>query len=351
VAKRGSVHLVGSINLPDAQTVMRTVSGAVGDYLERIPDGEVGERFHWVLFQIERILAAEGIGRVGEKPIELAGFDVRPLRVLEGVDPHTIQLPSLGYADAAISSWETFQRLEEEGVIAGETRFQVSLPTPVGVIGSFVRADDRAALEPIYRDALYREIDRILEVVPADRLAIQWDNAVEFSLIELEHDNQAPAGKKSWFGDLWSGLVERTVENSKRVPERVQMGYHLCYGDVGEKHFIEPRDAANLTRFANEILTNVPRRVDWVHLPVPIERDDEAYFAPLADLKLPEETQLYLGLMHREDLEEGARRRVAAAKPFAPRFGVATECGFGRSPRESTEPLLQAHAAVADELS
>jgi hypothetical protein len=29
------------------------------------------------------------------------------------------------------------------------------------------------------------------------------------------------------------------------------------------------------------------------------------------------------------------------------RFGVATECGFGRRPPESIEPLMRLHAEVA----
>ena len=36
-----NAHLVGSINLPDADTVFRTVAGHLGSRLPRIPDGEV----------------------------------------------------------------------------------------------------------------------------------------------------------------------------------------------------------------------------------------------------------------------------------------------------------------------
>jgi hypothetical protein len=88
--------------------------------------------------------------------------------------------------------------------------------------------------------------------------------------------------------------------------------------------------------------------VTWVHLPVPIERDDDAYFAPLAEVELPEGTELYLGLLHHEDGVEGALRRARAAATAVPSFGVATECGFGRGPSERTPALLDLHAAVAE---
>ena len=42
------VHLVGSIPLPDAETVFRTLSSAVGQHLVRIPDGETGIRRTWI---------------------------------------------------------------------------------------------------------------------------------------------------------------------------------------------------------------------------------------------------------------------------------------------------------------
>lgn len=87
------------------------------------------------------------------------------------------------------------------------------------------------------------------------------------------------------------------------------------------------------------------RPLTWLHLPVPIDHDDEAYFAPLTGLAPVGE--LYLGLVHREDGVEGAARRVAAATPFAPEFGVATECGIGRAPAGSTEGILRTHADVA----
>lgn len=45
------VHLVGSINFDDAETTIRTATGELGAHLKRIPDGEVGERWHWIMFR------------------------------------------------------------------------------------------------------------------------------------------------------------------------------------------------------------------------------------------------------------------------------------------------------------
>ncbi len=143
--------------------------------------------------------------------------------------------------------------------------------------------------------------------------------------------------------DIAAGLVRL----ASFVPDDVQLGYHLCYGDAppepGAKgrHFVEPTDTGLLVEVANAILTSARRRVDWIHMPVPINRDDESYFAPLADLRLPSDTRLYLGLVHEEDGLDGARRRAAAAAKYVTGFGVATECGMQNEPREAQSRILE----------
>jgi len=341
-------HLVGSVNYDDAETTIRTAADLLGGRLRRIPDGEVGPRFHWILFQPDVLGQAVGIERVGENVIPVGGLDARGVRVADGVDPASIEFPALGYADAALESYQIFRLLRDQGVVAPGVRFQVSLPTPVAVVGAFFPAEQRAAIEPVYRDALFRELEVILAAIPHEDLAIQWDVAVEFQIIEqADYVARGKGAIEAWWGDTWEGLTARAAEQAGQVPPDVELGFHLCYGDANEKHFVEPTDAANLVRFANALFAASPRPITWLHLPVPIERDDAAYFAPLAALKLPVGTELYLGLVHREDGAEGARRRVAAAARYVPEFGVGTECGIGRAPAGTTEDLLRTHAEVA----
>lgn len=340
--------LVGSVNYNDAETTIRTAAEVLGARLKRIPDGEVGKRYHWIMFQGDVLGQAEGIERVGDEPIWLGPVDARFVRVSDGVDPASIVLPALGYASAAKESYEVFRRLRDEGVIAEGVRFQVSLPTPVAVVGAFFPPDQRAAIEPVYRDALFRELEEILAAIPHEDLAIQWDTAVEFQIIEKKgYGPEFGGAVTAWWDDVWAGLVARAGEQAAQVPEDVELGFHFCYGDANEQHFAQPTDAGNLARFANAVLAASPRPINWVHLPVPIERDDADYFAPLASLELPAETELYLGLVHREDGPAGAARRAAAASEFVERFGVATECGIGRAPEGTTEGILQTHAEVA----
>jgi hypothetical protein len=75
------------------------------------------------------------------------------------------------------------------------------------------------------------------------------------------------------------------------------------------------------------------------------------YFAPLAGLKLRPETELYLGLVHRDDMA-GNAARFAAARRHVRVDGVATECSTALSARLDPEDLREViaayHRAVAE---
>src|SRR4051794_12631352 len=123
--------------------------------------------------------------RAGDPPATLRNPSNHRLFALDGSVPaEELAFPDLGYAAAALGSYPVFRRLRDEGVIPAGTRFQVSLPTPAAVVGAFVAPEDRAAVEPVYERTLFAELDRILDGIPHQDLAVQWDTAVEFALIE-----------------------------------------------------------------------------------------------------------------------------------------------------------------------
>jgi hypothetical protein len=89
-------------------------------------------------------------------------------------------------------------------------------------------------------------------------------------------------------------------------------------------------------------------RSQFFHLPVPQPRTDDRYFAPLARLRLRPETELYLGLVHRDDIMPGNAARLAAAQRNVRVDGVATECGTARGDPERFPALLAANAQTAE---
>jgi hypothetical protein len=153
--------------------------------------------------------------------------------------------------------------------------------------------------------------------------------------------------RASRLDDSPEALVARMVQIGDRVPAAAQLGYHFCYGDMGHRHSLEPVDMAIMVDTANRLSAGLSRRLDFLHVPVPRSRDDDAYFAPLSGLRLKPATDLYLGLVHYTDGIDGTRRRMATAQRHTESFGIGTECGFGRREPETIRPLLELHAACA----
>jgi hypothetical protein len=332
-------HLVGSIPVDTAEAAFRLAMEHMGNHLQRLPDGEIGERDTWVRWQHAKIGASPQLKPSAKKPIYVP---VQPFEVMDGItSAEQIEFPSLGYADAAIASFHDFERLVGEGVIPGDMRFQVGLPTPAAVSLIYIEADSRALFDLAYERSLRQELERMLGEIPAERLAIQWETVTEFALLEGMVDSH-------FGGDTVEAIADRVAVLIDLVPAPAHAGLHLCYGDSGHKHFCEPTNAGYLAAVSNEILGRAGRPVNWIHMPVPKERDDIDYFRPLADLRLPEGTDLYLGLVHQTGGQAGTERRIEAAATVVPRFGVATECGFGRREAETVAGLMQQHAAVAD---
>ncbi|KAJ5648332.1 hypothetical protein N7490_004704 [Penicillium lividum] len=97
--------------------------------------------------------------------------------------------------------------------------------------------------------------------------------------------------------------------------------------------------------FTNDLAQSISSKsvnLSWIHMPVPKSRDDPAYFEALKRLTLGDKTKLYLGLVHAND-KEGTHRRLQAAQSIIPgkNFGIATECGMGRTPKEDLSGILQ----------
>lgn len=331
------VLLVGSVPLSNAEEVFRTASSILGGRLRRIPDGETGERTNWIGWQIRFLASNPSFEVIPPDPNDYASLPRIKLR--SPMSSSELTFDTLGYADAAKASYAIFSQLKQDGQLPANSRFEVCLPTPLAPIAAFVVPEDQAVVEPAYEKAMFAELDQIAAAIPHNELAIQWDVAVEFGILEGAWSNAS--------SDIKTTIFERLIRLGNRVPADIEMGYHLCYGDAGHKHFKEPADTTILVEVANALSAGVKRVINWIHMPVPRNRTDDAYFAPLQNLKLQPDTELYLGLVHHTDGVEGTQRRIATAQRFISNFGVGTECGMGRRAPETIPDLLRIHSEVS----
>jgi hypothetical protein len=357
----GDVLLVGSMPFDDAETVFRETAKGLKGHLAAMPDGEVQERKNWVgmlpefVFQFHPQLEETiSPGPTLEQP-DLLGVhlsELDPFWAFKVKDGEKLKFDNILYADFAIASYATFKRLRDQGVIEPGTRFQVSLPSPNSAIDSFFTdLDAWPEIHEAYLEATNHEIHRILEVVPANDLSIQFDMAWE--LVDL-----ATGAATNYFSywprlDLEGKIARHAAQLDeiwKAVPDETLLGYHWCYGTWGGWPMADMQDLALCVRMSNEAVKRCGRRLDYVHMPV-IKDPSDAFFAPLGDLDIGD-TKVYLGLVHEgEDGIEPFRRRLNAAREHLSSFGIGGVCGYGRIDPSELAGVLAVHTACAEELT
>jgi len=341
-----NVYLVGSVPMASAADVFEQVSAALGARIKRLPDGETGPRGDWITW-LEPVFADNPAFRKSGEffRVHASGTGRERYALRPGFTPKDVRFDNLFYVDIAEASFAEFKRLKNAGKIAAGTKFQVDLVPAHSVIWLFLVDALHAPIDPLYNDAVKREIDKICAAIPHDELAIQFDVASAV-FARLERNEASSYGRtKAETQETFSNIV---VDLGNRVPPDVDLLYHLCYGDSNHRHVVEPTDMADMVEFANRLSRNIKRPIGLIHMPVPRNRADDAYFGPLKGLALRPETELCLGLVHHTDGIEGTKQRLATAKKYAANFSIATECGFGRRDPRTIPELLRIHAAVAD---
>lgn len=340
-----NIYLVGSAPMRDEADMFETMSGLFGERLRWLPDGETGERLNWVSW-LEPVFAnCPALFKTGElfKLHDSAmGFPRYALK--PGKSASDVTFGNLFYADIAQRSYATFARLKKSGKIAATTKFQIDLVPAHSVLWLFAADELQEPLDSVYNEAVKREIDKIAGTLPHDEIAIQFDVAsAVFARLQRATANAYGATKDEML-EKFSGVI---ADLGNRVPADIDLLVHLCYGDNNHKHSVEPIDMGDMVEFTRRLIAKLKRPMQLIHMPVPRDRSDDAYFAPLRDLELPEETELCLGLVHHTDGVEGTVKRLATAKKYASDFSVGTECGFGRRRPDTIPELLRIHDAAS----
>jgi hypothetical protein len=339
------VHLVGSVPLGDPREVFTTVSRVLGPRLKRIPDGETGERSDWITW-LEPAFAnspalekSDELFRVHATGTTRIRYKLRPGKVVNDV-----RFDNLFYSDIAKASYREFAALKHQSVVPTGCRFQIDLVPAHSVIWLFLQDDLHRPIDPVYNEALKREIDKIAATLPRREIAIQFDVASAV-FARLQRGEPSAYGKTR--PEMLASFCRILTDLADHVPGDIELLFHFCYGDSNHKHVVEPTDMRDMVEVANRLCASINRPIQLIHMPVPRDRHDDAYFAPLSELELKPETELSLGLVHYTDGVAGTRRRLATAERHAGRFSIATECGFGRRDPATILELLRIHAEVA----
>lgn len=337
-------YLTGSINVDTVDDAFRLVGRRLQPGVTRVPDGEPGNRANWVLTQADHFLANPTLDVVGNRARVRPGTAVS----FGPVDYHTV----------AAESYARFVAARNDEVLAQDSRFLVSIPTPFNAVNSFVEFDSQVEVAYAYEQVLHDSVVALQEKIPPADLAIQWDLPTELATVE------------GWFANPYGGfepIFAATARLASWVHDDAELTFHLCYGDSkfgaspfmgdppddeaaarGGRHVL-PRDAGAIVTLANGLSRHVPRRIDAIQAATVAAWTKRAHWQPLSGLATEPDTDVFLGLLHAEDGAEGARARAALAAEFLPEFGISTECGLGRHSAEQLEAVLTAWERYARE--
>ena len=359
--QRRNLMLVGSIAYDTAEQAFRAIGRSLGEHLDFMPDGEVGERESWVAHIAYRVFLGHPDIELISRPLWEDGteewrsaFGHKPpwkFRVRDGIKQVRFGDPGwrLGYARDAINSYFIFKTLKQEGAIPAHMRFQICLPhVSSGVRLYFDEPADYPRIEPAFAETLRLEAQTICDHLPADEIAIQWDCAIEDTVIE--HALEKTGGVVTdEVRSVVAELFAPTAHINSVIPEAAHVGYHACYGTSGGWPRREPQDLTGVVLLLNGAVLGTGRSVQFAHMPT-VQSSDANYFAPLADLDIGD-TRLYVGLIHALHEEDGLAKQMQWIGNHVADFGIAAPCGFGRGPgKMSAQTGLDTPGAYMDSI-
>jgi hypothetical protein len=332
----GELLLPGSLPCETAEQSFRIFGGALGRWLDYMPDGEVGTRRYWIDGLAYRVFTSHPDIETIKWPARENGIeqwwprgrhDEFGFRVRPGVSKVRFGDPGwrLGFSRDAVNSYALFKYMKKDGVIPKHVRFQVCMPLTYSGLAYFFSEEDTPKVVAGLTEAFRDEAAKMVEMIPNDDLAIQWDLALEQKDVEglLEKGDAAAAQK----------IADRDCAPAAEVcsvlPPEVRLGYHMCFGTLSGWPSRQPPDMTGSVLLANAAVAASGRRVDFLHFPTLGSAEDK-FFAPLKSLK-GDGAKIYMGTVHHLHGSGGPRRQIETIKKVLPDFGISAPCGFGRT--------------------
>ena len=270
--QNSDLFLVGSMAVPSdsVDEALQIGAKALGDRLFALPDGEVGLRSWWIAGLGQLTFSRhpdldEGPESSGS-PQPLGTFGVYSVK--KGVTRVDLE-GYLPYAQAAIDSYAIFRKLKDSKELPEDVRFQVALPTPFAAIMPFFQdTSDWPEMNAAWMRAVHADIARILEVIPAHELMIQWDYCTEVcDIVGTVSGRRELEAFLSWIPDDTAAgkCATHTAPEYLRplaegIPDQVKFGYHICLGTFPQFPITPIDDLSWIVRMANALVKNTRAR-------------------------------------------------------------------------------------------
>ena len=330
------LFLPGSLPCETAEQSFRIFGGALGQWLDYMPDGEVGTRRYWIDGIAYRVFNGHPEIETVKYPAPENGVekwwprgrtDEFGFRVKPGVSKVRFGDPGwrLGFARDAINSYALFRYMKKDGVVPQHVRFQVCIPLVFSAVRFFFPDEDVEKVVPGFTEATRAEVAKIVEMIPNDDLAIQWDLAVENRFVDTAMDEHGAEVARKEGARVCAPLFDIC----SAIPKAVHLGHHMCFGTLNGWPSRQPPTVAGTVILANAATAASGRKVEFLHIPT-LAHTEDAWFAPLNNLKA-DGARVYMGAIHHLHGPHGLRDQLKTMKKYLSDFGLGSPCGFGRA--------------------
>jgi hypothetical protein len=339
-------HLVGAWPGRNPEHAMETALDHLAPFLDRMSDGETGDRSLWVTSGIDTFRANPDVEMLHDGTWT-SYEDTARWAVREGgtLDPANIRLH---YRNAFERSYPAFQVLRER-YDRPDLRFQVGIPAPMDLavytFGPAAFGDP--SIGAACAEATLREVAEIAARADDD-VVFQIETVLALVAAAREPEPAAQAEVARQFA---GGLTDFVA----RAPEGTHWGIHLCLGDFHHRAYGNMTDTGALVALANALAAGWPvgRTLDYIHVPFAAASEppvvDEAFYAPLRQLRLPDDVRLVAGFLH-EKLDHEAHKALMARieEHVGRRVDIAAACGLGRrdDPNEAFLAMRETTALI-----
>ena len=337
-----AAHLVGSIPAGSGPAAMELAREHLNGTMRWLPDGETGERFHWVIHIIEGLRKHPDLEVVSDGDFsdydDLLQFRVRKGHKLRG------ETLDFGHVQAFRDSYEEFKRVRAE---IGDERltFQVGIPGDFDMAGMVMGPRGALLNRRPFHVATVSEVGAIFAEAGRD---VVFQIEVPFELVFVARAPQVVR-------PLVARLLARAVTGIARdAPAGARMGVHLCLGDMNHKALVGMKDMSPVVELANAIARGWPsgRDLEFMHAPFSGASQppplDPAYYAPLRKLRLPSQTRFIAGFVYEhQSLEDQTRLLRVIEAAAGRRVDVSAACGLGRRSLDEAVASMQRARALA----
>lgn len=338
-----AVHFVGSIPADNPDQAMRSALDWAAPHVRAVTDGETGERRNWVTHIVDSFRDHPDFELV--RPGAWSSFDDLPkLRVRRG---HRLDPAKLDFQHVP-PALEALPRLRELRAEQGleNLSLQVGIPGDLdlalftfGPVGGF-------RYRSVFRDVLGREMQQI-HAAGGDDVVFQVELPAELVFL-----SRTPALMRPAMSAFLAGGVTKLVE---QAPPGARFGVHLCLGDLNHEGMGQLRDVKPFVVLGNALIRRWPagRRLEYLHAPFTRGTEptptDPGFYAPLADLRLPEGTRFVAGLVQEaSDIADLRRAVQLTEQSLGKEVDLAAACGLGRrDPEQAAANTKLAHDLVS----